>query len=251
MEVEVSVQNMTNIVTQGVDVVNGIASKAVQLKEISENSAKNANQIYNVTKENLIEALTKSQNVEKIRILSDSILQITEQTNLLALNAAIDAARAGEAGRGFSVVAEEIRKLAESSKATVNEIMKVTHDVIDAVETLSHNSEAILEFIDKQVMLDYKKQIESSEIYSSDTKMINEIISGFSKNAQEIHVIVGEMVKSINEISVAANETASGTSNIAEKSSNIFQMTDELSIQSHKINDASIILGKQMAEFKV
>ncbi len=81
--------------------------------------------LYKTNEKELSEAIEKSKSVEKINVLSEAILKITEQTNLLALNAAIEAARAGEAGKGFSVVAEEIRKLAEESNNTANEIQEI------------------------------------------------------------------------------------------------------------------------------
>ncbi len=104
--------------------------------------------MYKTNEKELSEAIEKSKSVEKINVLSEAILKITEQTNLLALNAAIEAARAGEAGKGFSVVAEEIRKLAEESNNTANEIQEITKIVVNAVENLANNSNKILTFID-------------------------------------------------------------------------------------------------------
>ncbi|EKY01557.1 methyl-accepting chemotaxis protein signaling domain protein [Selenomonas sp. oral taxon 138 str. F0429] len=75
--------------------------------------------------------------MEEINLLADSIKQITDQTNLLALNAAIEAARAGEAGKGFSVVAEEIRRLAEQSNEAINKIQETTGVIVSSVEELS------------------------------------------------------------------------------------------------------------------
>lgn len=73
--------------------------------------------------------LDLTKNIQETNTYSNKIKEISEQTNLLALNASIEAARAGDAGKGFSVVAEEIRKLAESTKDTVNNITKNLQNV--------------------------------------------------------------------------------------------------------------------------
>ncbi len=98
------------------------------------------------------ESIEKTNAIEEIKELSQTIMAITSQTNLLALNAAIEAARAGEAGKGFAVVADEIRKLAEDSKQAVSRINDITENVSDAVISMVQDSEELLGFVDTQVL---------------------------------------------------------------------------------------------------
>ena len=85
----------------------------------------------------LAEAIEQSKSVAQINSLTDDILSISSKTTLIALNASLEATRAGKAGKGFSVVAGEIRKLADSSRDTANRIQEINEVITDAVYHLS------------------------------------------------------------------------------------------------------------------
>ena len=135
----------------------------------------------------MIKAIKETKAVEEIDLLTSTILSITSQTNLLALNAAIEAARAGEAGRGFSVVAEEIRKLAEDSTQAVNQIQKVTQDVKSSVKNLSSNSEKILDFIEKTVIVDYNTMVDTGSQYNTDALFMDNLVTEFEQMSKILH----------------------------------------------------------------
>ncbi|MFY9380890.1 MAG: methyl-accepting chemotaxis protein, partial [Eubacteriales bacterium] len=178
-----------------------------------------------------------TEAIEEIKELSQSILQITSQTNLLALNAAIEAARAGEAGKGFAVVADEIRVLAENSKSAVSRINEITYNVSEAVESLVQDSKALLEFVDNQVLKDYKMLVNTGSQYAQDADTVQEIVTEINIIAEHLHDTILQMRQAIDEITIATGEGAESTTGIATKVADIASKTDDVLnqiLESHR-----------------
>ncbi len=220
------VNDITDESEQGKAVTVEIYNRAQNLKDSAKIAHQKANSIYDQNKASLNESIKNSNEVEKINILTKSILQISEQTNLLALNAAIEAARAGEIGRGFAVVADEIRKLAEQSKNAVTEIQSVTIKVIGSVKHLAASSEDILNFIDTQVLKDYLSLVDTGEQYSKDAEYFNNLITQFNYKTEELNKIGLSIVGGINKIAAAVAEGAADTQDISERTVTVIQHFD-------------------------
>ena len=228
-----------------------ISNKATDLKSSAVDSQKNAHNIRLNIDKSVIEAIDKSKEVEKIQSLSAAILQISSQTNLLALNAAIESARAGESGRGFSVVSEEIRHLAENSESTVNEMQNTINIVFEAVNSLVDTSKETLSFIDKEIVNGYGELVKTGENYDKDSDFINTLVTDLSTTSEDLLVSIKIVSEAINAIANASSEGAAGANNITDTIAKITMQAEDTKVESNNIKKSADKLKKHVLNFKI
>ena len=215
-------KDSSSAVDRGIEVVQHSVQGMNGIMEITETTAKSIHIL-----------AEKSSEIGKI---VNVIKDIADQTNLLALNAAIEAARAGEAGRGFAVVADEVRKLAERTTQSTSEIVSMVASIQDGTKNTLTNTTAS------------QTQVANGVHLANDT--------GASMN--EVKLKIDETLGAVNVITDALAEQSAASQQIGRDVERIAQMTDENASSVGKLNDTAehiktlaVALNKLVRHFQV
>ena len=163
----------------------------------------------------LDQAIEKSQSVNQIGILTKDILNISSSTNLIAINASIEAARAGAAGAGFSVVAQEVHKLADSCAETASHIQQVSGVVTGAVEYLANNARELTSYLSRVIAEQLERSVQAGQQYREDSDYIGQAMVEYNGRVERLKGAIDQIAVSISSISGSIDGAASGISGAA------------------------------------
>ena len=241
------IQNTTkdvlNISSNLLQSVDSASQNHIQIEQASSDLAEATSKINDLTQkisqsseteqELSIKLEELSGNATEIKSVLNVIADIADQTNLLALNAAIEAARAGEHGRGFAVVADEVRKLAENTQRSLTEINAsvnvIVQSILEASTQMNENAATVIELVD--ISTDVETTISNSNA------VMLEALEASSSTMKESHKMSEETTaisREIENINTISNQNSDSMSEITTASSHLNQLTAELNTKLDK-----------------
>lgn len=214
------------------------------IADMAEGSKRSADSINDIAKE----IRETNVSISKINDMVALITDIASQTNLLSLNASIEAARAGEAGRGFGVVAGEIKNLAEQSNESAEQITSVVKDIIKGSEECVNKAEEVKRVIDDEQKL-LARTKECFDDLNDQIKASIKEIDDVSKKAEglgDIRVVIADAMSNLSAIS---EETAATNAEVSASISSIADSVGEVSNDSKKVDNLSNELTVSVSYF--
>lgn len=192
--------------------------------------------------------LSNDESAKKIETASTMIQSIADQTNLLALNAAIEAARAGEAGRGFSVVADEIRKLAEDSNRFTGEIKTVIAELKSKSELAVSKMDNVKAIVNEQ-SLSVKETEAKFEGISEATELVKSVVMKLNTSAELMAANKDNIIELVQNLSAISEENAAGTQEASASMEQQAATIEEIANSGESLASIAQDLQKLIAQF--
>ena len=235
-EMDESFTQMSEEAQDGKDYAQDSNNTAYDIMTRSETQRREVEAMAAQVEASMREKIEESKQAERILDLTRDILEIADQTNLLALNASIEAAHAGDAGRGFAIVADEINKLSVMTSTTAAEISEISKIVLNAVTQLADEANKVVEFMRDKTVGSYTELVEVGHKYQGDSKIMFDKMQDFAYIASSLSESLDEATKTIESIRTSAMESANAVGEFTNSVLVISEEIDEIR-ESNDVND--------------
>lgn len=236
---------------------NSTKEKIIETQTVAENGKKDMlhiNTEMSMVKDSIQELSQSVLAAEKATLQINQIINvienIAEQTNLLALNAAIEAARAGEAGKGFAVVADEIRKLAENSSQSTKNIAGLIHQIDTVIQNVLHKTDQNIQQVTSSATLIDQAGVNFENIFTSvneTTNMLQNILTGIDS----IHTIAQDVASITEEQAAASEEILATAENVDNLSQDVSKGSQNVTQSAISLESVAQELNKLVRSFKL
>jgi methyl-accepting chemotaxis protein len=236
---------------EGSNNANNSKERSIEVKNNSQKAIYETRKIYAEKQERMSKAIEDGKVVDSIKVMADTIGDIADQTNLLALNAAIEAARAGEQGKGFAVVADEVRKLAEESSAAVINIQDTIVKVQQAFKSSIDTGSDILDFINIKVQEQFDAYGETGNKYYNDSQFVSNMSEEIAAMSEEITATVGQVSEAIQNMAQSSQKSSEEAETIKENMNETTKAIEQVALTAQSQAELAQKLNDMVQKFKI
>lgn len=242
--------DMNTAVDEMNNYVNDLTNNSVQMKDSIELMRKGSATMSDNVSAISVKIDETNQAIEKMTTILDAIEEIASKTNLLALNASIEAARAGESGRGFSVVAENIKNLAENTSDELNNIKLIIEDITKSFTECSSCIELVVN-TNNSNSDKTNSVIKSFEVLSTGIDATKDNLSKVKSLTEQLNGYMNEVSVQINSVEKSAESTAAATQEVTASSEELAALMTSVNDNCNEMNKVSDELVDSLDRFTI